>query len=55
MNEKYKRVIFQLNELLRDLLIDSSDIKEDKIEEWFKQWDKIENDNQDVYNEIYCE
>jgi hypothetical protein len=51
--EYYHETIFQLNELLRYLLVDSNDIKKNKIGYWIKRWEQIEDVNKDVLTEIY--
>lgn len=50
---KYEKVIFQLDELIRHLLVDSKDVKPDRLDHWIEYWDKIETDNQEVYDSIY--
>jgi len=52
-NENYKEVIFKLSELIRHLLIDSDDVKGEKLEYWIAYWDRIESENQDIIDEIY--
>jgi hypothetical protein len=53
MDDKYHKAIFQLDNLLRILLVESDDIKNKRVDRWIKLWEKIEIENQDIYNEIY--
>ena len=51
--EQYKKVIFQLDELIRHILLDSNDLNTDCLKCWIDYWSKIEEENQDIFNEIY--
>ena len=55
-NEKYKKAIFQLDELLRHLLVDDPDyyFKKNKSEYWYKYWLKIEEENKEAYHDVFC-
>ena len=51
MIEKYKKAIFQLDEMIRHMLIVSNDVKNSDY--WFAQWEEIEGENQEVWDEVY--
>lgn len=51
--ENYKKTIFQLDELIRHLLVDSNDIKAGKLNYWMKYWSSIEEQNKEVYECVY--
>jgi replication initiation and membrane attachment protein DnaB len=51
--EEYKKTVFQLDELIRHLLVDSNDIKAGRLNNWMKWWSKIEEENKDIYDRIY--
>ena len=48
--EQYKKVIFQLDELIRHILLDSNDLNTDCLKYWIDYWSKIEEENQDIFN-----
>ena len=54
-NEKYQKAVFQLNELIMNLLLNSSDVKGERLKFWLDYWDRIEFENQEVFNEIYID
>jgi hypothetical protein len=51
--EKYKKTIFQLDELIRHLLVDSNDIKAGRLNNWLKWLSGIKEENKEVYESIY--
>lgn len=54
-NEKYQKSVFQLNELIMHLLLNSNDIKSEQLKFWLDYWDRVESENQEVFNEIYID
>jgi len=52
-DERYKEVIFKLNELIRHLLIDSDDVEVENKKYWIDYWNRIESENQDIIDELY--
>lgn len=51
--KKYDKTIFQLNELIRILLIDSDDVKEERVGDWIEYWERIERENKEIFDTIY--
>ena len=49
----YKKVLFQLDQLVRLLLIDSDDVKSGRLKYWIDYWEGLEKENQEVYDSIY--
>jgi len=54
-NEKYQKAVFQLNELIMHLLLNSNDVKSEQLKCWLDYWDRVESENQEVFNEIYID
>ena len=54
-NEKYQKSVFQLNELIMHLLLNSNDIKSEQLKFWLDYWARVESENQEVFNEIYID
>lgn len=52
---KYQKAVFQLNELIRHLLIDGDDVKKKCVGSWIDSWERIEKDNQEVFDEVYTD
>lgn len=52
VKDDYQKTIFQLNEMIRHLLLDSEDVKTNHGY-WIEYWEHIEKENQSVFDGIY--
>jgi hypothetical protein len=50
---KSEKAIFQLNEFIRHLLIDSNDVEKSRLKYWIDYWTKIEKENEEIFVQLY--